>query len=87
MKKIIETLKAPKPLGPYNQAVVCKDTIYVSGQIGLDPLSEKLQNQNITTETTQVMNNLTAILEDAGYALNDVVKCSIFVKNMKPFFN
>ncbi|MGB0376795.1 MAG: Rid family hydrolase, partial [Flavobacteriaceae bacterium] len=57
MKKIVKTPNAPAPIGPYNQAVWANDTLYISGQIGLDPQTMKLQDQSIIEETTQVMNN------------------------------
>ena len=85
MKKVIETSNAPAPIGPYNQAIVVNDTIYVSGQIALDTQSGELITNDIVEETNKVMSNLSAILEEGGFDLNDVVKCSIFVKDMGQF--
>lgn len=84
-KQIIQTKEAPAPIGPYNQAVLAGDTLYVSGQIALDAQSGELINENITEETHQVMKNLEAILSEAGLGFTDVVKCSIFVKDMGNF--
>ncbi len=84
-KTIIHTDKAPAPIGPYNQAVKSRDTLYVSGQIGLDAASGTMADENITTETKKVMENIAAILEAAELTFEDVVKCSIFVKNMDDF--
>ncbi|MGM0580087.1 MAG: RidA family protein [Bacteroidota bacterium] len=84
-KQIIQTKEAPAPIGPYNQAILAGDTLYVSGQIALDAQSGELINENITEETHQVMKNLEAILSEAGLGFLDVVKCSIFVKDMGNF--
>jgi 2-iminobutanoate/2-iminopropanoate deaminase len=84
-KQIIQTKEAPAPIGPYNQAILAGDTLYVSGQIALDAQSGELINENITEETHQVMKNLEAILSAAGLSFSDVVKCSIFVKDMGNF--
>ncbi|WMN07715.1 RidA family protein [Marivirga arenosa] len=84
-KQIIQTKEAPAPIGPYNQAVLAGNTLYVSGQIALDAQSGELINENITEETHQVMKNLEAILSEAGLGFSDVVKCSIFVKDMGNF--
>ena len=85
MKKIVETSNAPAPIGPYNQAVIAGDTIYVSGQIALHPSTGELISGDIIVETNQVMANLSAILEAGGYSFADIVKCSIFVKDMGQF--
>ena len=85
MKKIITSKNAPAPIGPYNQAVLAGNTLYVSGQIALDPVSGNMVNADIVTETHQVMKNLKAILEEAGADLTKVVKCSIFVKDLNNF--
>jgi len=85
MKKILNTTKAPSPVGPYNQSVLAGGTLYVSGQIALDPSTGTLVNDSIEEETHQVMKNLQAILENAGLTFDDVVKCSVFVKNMQHY--
>lgn len=85
MKKIINTPKAPAPIGPYNQAVLIKDTLYISGQIPIDPATGKLVEGDIKKETKQSMENLKAILEEAGLSFDHVVKTSIFIKDMHQF--
>lgn len=85
MKKIIHTEKAPKPIGPYNQAVMVNNTLYVSGQIPMNPASSELVKGDIKDQTRQVMENLKAILHEAGLEFSDVVKCSIFIMDMKDF--
>ncbi|KEO72178.1 RidA family protein [Anditalea andensis] len=85
MKEIINSTSAPAPLGPYSQAVKAGQTLYVSGQIALDVETGELINENITEETHAVMKHLDAILSEAGYGFEHVVKCSIFIKNMDDF--
>jgi len=85
MKKIINTPNAPAPIGPYNQAVLSGNTLYVSGQIPLDPSNGKLIEDDIKKETLQCMKNLKAILEAADMSFEDVVKATIFVKDMNCF--
>tara|TARA_B100001093_G_scaffold513399_1_gene585258 strand:- start:6582 stop:6959 length:378 start_codon:yes stop_codon:yes gene_type:complete len=85
MKKIIETKKAPNPIGPYSQAVLSGNTLYTSGQIAVDPQSGKLILENIKSETVQVMKNLQSILEEADMGFEHVIKTSIFISNMKDF--
>jgi 2-iminobutanoate/2-iminopropanoate deaminase len=85
MKKIINTSNAPAPIGPYSQAVLSNNTLYISGQIPLDPFSGKLIEGDIKKETLQCMENLKAILEAAEMSFEQVVKATIFVKDMKCF--
>ncbi len=85
MKTIINTKKAPEPIGPYNQAIKLDNVLYVSGQIAIEPTWGELITQDIEVETHQVMANLGAILEAADMTFSDVVKCSIFVKNLDDF--
>lgn len=84
-KKIIYTDLAPKPIGPYNQAVLTNDTLYVSGQIPIDPKNGMLIQGDISSQAKQVMENLSAILKAADMNFNQVVKVSIFLKNMDQF--
>ncbi|WKN33027.1 RidA family protein [Porifericola rhodea] len=84
-KEVIHTDEAPAPIGPYSQAIKAGSTLFVSGQIALDANSGELINDNITEETHQVMKNLESILRAAGVGFSQVVKCSIFVKNMDDF--
>nr|WP_298927300.1 RidA family protein [uncultured Allomuricauda sp.] len=85
MKKIINTPNAPAPIGPYNQAVLIKDTLYISGQIPIDPSTGVLIEGDIKKETRQSMENLKAILSEANMTFEDVVKTSIFIKDMHQF--
>lgn len=85
MKKIISTKNAPAPIGPYNQAVLTGNTLYISGQIPLDPATGKLVSGDIQKETRQSMENLKAILVAADASFEDVVKATIFVKDMNQF--
>ena len=84
-KQVINTKKAPEPIGPYNQAVLVNDVLYVSGQIAIDPETKNLITNTIKDETRQVMRNLEAILVASNMTFINVVKCSIFLKNMSDF--
>ena len=85
MKKIITTPNAPAPIGPYNQAVLSGNTLYISGQTPIDPSTGNLVSGSIEEETLQVMKNIEAILTAAGATFESVVKASIFVKDMHQF--
>jgi 2-iminobutanoate/2-iminopropanoate deaminase len=85
MKTIIYTDKAPAPIGPYNQAVLVDTTLYTSGQIALNPATMELVLDTIEIETTQVMENMKAVLEAANMTFSDVVKASIFISDMNDF--
>jgi 2-iminobutanoate/2-iminopropanoate deaminase len=85
MKKIIYTDKAPAPIGPYSQAVLVGNTLYTSGQIALDPISMELVMETIEIETTQIMNNMKAVLEAADMDFSNVVKSTIFISDMNDF--
>jgi 2-iminobutanoate/2-iminopropanoate deaminase len=85
MKKIINTNNAPKPIGPYNQAVIFNGMMFVSGQIAIDPLSNELVISDIKKETACVLKNIQAILEEAGCSFKNVLKSSVFVKSMDDF--
>ncbi len=85
MKKIINTTKAPAPIGPYNQAVLSGNTLYTSGQIALDPDTMELVLDDIKTETEQVMENMKAVLEAADMTFENVIKSSIFISDMNNF--
>ena len=85
MKKIIKTEKAPAPIGPYSQAVLIDETLYVSGQIAINPGDGQLVTINIIREANQVMENIGAILKEAGFDFSDIVKTSIFLKDMRNF--
>ncbi len=85
MKKIIYTANAPAPIGPYNQAVQFGNQLYTSGQIAIDPTTGHLKIKNVAEQTEQVMENLRAVLEAAGFQFSDVVKTSIFLTDMNDF--
>lgn len=85
MKKIITTPNAPAPIGPYNQAILIKDTLYISGQTPIDPSTGKLVEGDVKIEAEQCMQNLKAILEAADMDFENVVKTSIFLKDMHQF--
>jgi 2-iminobutanoate/2-iminopropanoate deaminase len=85
MKKIIFTPNAPSPIGPYNQAILIKDTLYISGQIPINPANNEIISSSIEAETTQVMENLKAVLEASEMNFEHVVKSSIFISNMDHF--
>ena len=84
-KEIIYTANAPEPIGPYSQAIKHSDTVYISGQIALDPKSGELINETLEIETRQVLKNLEAIITAAGSSINNVIKCSIFITDMASF--
>jgi 2-iminobutanoate/2-iminopropanoate deaminase len=84
-KTIINTSSAPAPIGPYNQGVLVNNTLYISGQICLDPATGNLKNRDIQDETHQVMQNLKAILQQAGMTFSNVVKTTIFITDMNRF--
>lgn len=84
-KQIINTKNAPAPIGPYNQAVLVNNTLYISGQICIDPASGLVKNRDIEDETHQVMQNLRNILSEAGMNFSNVVKTTIFITDMHQF--
>ena len=84
-KTIINSKKAPEPIGPYSQAVKAGGFLFLSGQIALIPGTSELRNESIRSETRQVMENLKAVLEDTGLDFSSVVKTSIFLKDMQSF--
>ena len=84
-KEIIETSKAPAPIGPYSQAVVSNNMVFISGQIPTNPMTNELVNGDIAIETHQVMKNLQAILEAAGINFNHVLKTTILLSDMSHF--
>lgn len=85
MKSIIQTDKAPAPIGPYSQAVHAGNMLFVSGQIAIDPATNQLIEGSIKDEAKQVMNNLDAILKTAGFSFENIVKTSIFLSDMNHF--
>ena len=85
MKQIIKTLDAAQPVGPYNQAVKVGNMLYVSGQIPLDPKTGELVTGDVQEQTRMVMENMRAILKAAGMDFSNVIKCNIFITDMKEF--
>lgn len=83
--EIIFTDKAPKPIGPYSQAVKIGNTLYVSGQIPVDPKTNDVIKGDIKTQTKQVLENIKAILSSAGFSMSDVVMSFVFIKDMNMF--
>jgi 2-iminobutanoate/2-iminopropanoate deaminase len=84
-KTIINTSNAPSPIGPYSQAIQTGDTLFISGQICIDPASGNLKNKDVQEETHQVMHNLKAILQQAGMDFGNVIKTTIFITDMHRF--
>ncbi len=85
MKTIINTDKAPAPLGPYNQAILAGDTLYISGQIAINPETNQLITSGVEDEARMVMKNLEAVLKAASMTFENVVKSSIFLNDMEDF--
>jgi 2-iminobutanoate/2-iminopropanoate deaminase len=85
MKKIIQIPGAPAPIGPYSQAVLINGTLYVSGQIPLNPMNGELVIEDIEASTHQVLTNIKSLVEEAGLKMTHIVKCSIFLKSMDDF--
>ena len=85
MKRIIETQNAPQAVGPYSQAVEVNGTLYVAGQVALNPATMKVVEGGIAEQTLQVMKNIGAILEAAGYSYADVVKSTVLLSEMTDF--
>ena len=85
MKRIITTPNAPAAIGPYSQAVEINDTLYISGQLPIHPLSGKIESTTAELQTEQVFKNIAAILEAAGYTFADVVKSTVFLSDITNF--
>ena len=85
MKKVISTQKAPAAIGPYSQGIVAGPFLYASGQIPIDPATGEIKGEDILEQTEQVMKNVGAILEEAGYRYEDVVKTTCFLADMGDF--
>ena len=85
LKEVIQIPGAPAPIGPYSQAILVNGTLYVSGQIPVDPETGKLVNDSIQASTHQVMKNILALVNEAGMTVENIVKCSIFMKDLSNF--
>ncbi|HMF70206.1 MAG TPA: RidA family protein [Flavitalea sp.] len=84
-KKIIQTNAAPAPIGPYSQAVQVGNLLFISGQVAINPADGSIETSDTNRETSQVMENLKAVLTEAGYSFSDVVKTTIFLSDMSLF--
>lgn len=85
MKSVINSLNAPAPIGPYSQAIMYGDMLFVSGQIAIDPETGNIDTTSIKAETEMVMKNLKGVLNEAGMDFSNVLKCSIFLSDMSSF--
>jgi 2-iminobutanoate/2-iminopropanoate deaminase len=85
MKKIIHAENAPKPVGPYSQAVRVGRFLFVSGQVALDPKTGRIEANGIKEQTARVMENIKAVLEAAGYSFNNVIQSNVYLSSMKLF--
>ena len=85
IKKMINSSNAPKPIGPYSQAVICNDFIFTSGQIAINPKTNLLVSNDIEEQTNQVLKNLDVILEEAGSSIDSVVKTTIYLIDLNHF--
>ena len=85
MKRVINTPNAPAAIGPYSQAIEVNGTLYISGQIPIDPAVGKIEATGIAAQTEQVLKNISAILDEAGYGFGDVVKSTVYLSDMSDF--
>lgn len=84
-KRVISTDKAPKAIGPYSQAIQVNNTLYLAGQIALDPLTGKMVENKIDIQTHRVMSNLEAVLSEAGFSFDDVVQTQVFLSDLNHY--
>ena len=85
MRRVVETSRAPRPVGPYSQAIVHNGMAYLSGQIPLDPATGKVVEGDIAIQTARVLDNLSAVLEACGASLENVLKTTVYIKDMGEF--
>jgi 2-iminobutanoate/2-iminopropanoate deaminase len=85
VKKVIQTENAPAPVGPYSQALKVEKFLFVSGQVAIDPKEGKIVSKGIREQTVRAMENVKAILQAAGYSLNDVVQSNVYLSSMNLF--
>ena len=85
MREVISTSKAPKAIGPYSQAIRANGLVFVSGQVAIDPATQQVIEGDVGTQTERVMKNLSAILAAAGSRLDQVLRCTVFLKSMDDF--
>ena len=85
MKKIINTKKAPLPVGPYSQAIMVNNTLYISGQVALNPENNELIDGSVEKESYQIMENIKSILNESGLSFKNVVRSKIYLTDMNNF--
>ncbi len=85
MKKVVYTKQAPEPIGPYSQGYIAGNTLYLSGQIAINPETSEFMAGTIEEQTERVMQNISALLDEAGYSFDDVVKTTCFIDDMQDF--
>lgn len=85
MRDVISTNEAPKAIGPYSQAIRAGGFVFVSGQVSIDPATQQLVSGDIAAQTDLVLKNLSAILDAAGSGMEQVVRCTVFLKNISEF--
>ncbi|GAA7208179.1 RidA family protein [Helicobacter pylori] len=85
MKEVIHSTLAPKAIGPYSQAIATNDLVFVSGQLGIDASTGEFKGADIHSQTTQSMENIKAVLKEAGLGMDSVVKTTILLKNLDDF--
>ena len=85
IKEIIQTVHAPKAIGTYSQAIIANNFIFISGQIGTDPVTDKIVDKDIRSEITQIIKNLKSILVKANSSLSKIVKLNVYLKNLNDF--
>ena len=85
MKRIISTENAPAAIGPYSQGVEVNGMLFISGQLPINPTTGKMVEEDVAKQTEQSLKNVKAILEEAGYSFNDVVKTTVFLSDMQNF--
>lgn len=85
MREVVSTEKAPKAIGPYEQAIKCNGLLFTSGQIALDPATGTLIEGDVSSQTRQVLNNLKAVLEAGGSSLDDVIKATVYLTDLGNF--
>ncbi|XP_013380531.1 2-iminobutanoate/2-iminopropanoate deaminase-like [Lingula anatina] len=84
-RKVVSTAAAPKAIGPYSQAVIAENTMYMSGQVGMDPATGELVEGGVLKETEQAFKNINAVLEAAGCSFNNIVKTTVFLADIKEY--
>ncbi len=85
MKKVIYTKNAPEPVGPYSQAILADNFLYCSGQIAINPETNEFIDGTIEEQTEQIIKNIEALLKEADFSMNDIIKTTCFLENMEDF--